>query len=89
MAVIAHAWASSVEDRVAPICMPSTSANFQQSTLAYLGGKRGRIFIDNDEPGMEAARRWANQLHAVGVKVDGFDFTLFPQGLKAAPVILY
>ena len=54
--------------------MPSTSANFHQSALTYLQGKRGRIFVDNDQPGMEAAQRWADQLRAAGVKVDGFSF---------------
>jgi hypothetical protein len=75
LAVLAHAWASSVEDRVAPICMPSTSANFHQSSLTCLQGKRGRIFIDNDRPGMEAAERWADQLRSACVNVDGFDFS--------------
>jgi hypothetical protein len=74
LAVIAHAWASSVEDRVAPICMPSASANFSIEALASLQGKRGRIFIDDDKPGREAAQRWAKQLKTADIVVDGYSF---------------
>jgi hypothetical protein len=74
LAVLAHAWASGVEERVAPVCMPSTTANFSESSLAYLQGKRARIFIDDDVPGHVAADRWAKQLRSAGVVVDGFSF---------------
>jgi hypothetical protein len=74
IAVIAHARASGVNAWVAPICMPSTNANFTEATLAYLQGKRGRVFIDNDRPGIEAANRWAAQLQTADVVIDGFSF---------------
>ena len=75
LAVIAHAWASGVETRVTPICMPSTTSNFTASALAHLQGKRGRIFIDDDAPGHAAAERWAAQLASADIVVDGFSFT--------------
>lgn len=74
LAILAHAWAIGVEERVAPVCMPSTTANFSEPALAYLQGKRARIFIDNDSPGHEAADRWAAQLRSANVEVDGFSF---------------
>ena len=48
LAAIAHAWASGVETRVAPICMPSANSDFTAESLRYLQGKRARIFADND-----------------------------------------
>lgn len=74
LSVIAHAWASGVEDHVAPICMPSAVANFTTNALAYLQGKRARIFIDRNKTGRQAAQRWATQLRSVGLPVDGFSF---------------
>jgi hypothetical protein len=44
------------------------------NSLAHLQGKRARIFVDDDAPGMKAARRWAAQLRAADVIVDGFCF---------------
>ncbi len=75
LAVLAHAWASGVEQRVAPICMPTASANFTETILEFLQGKGARIFIDDDEPGEEAAQRWATQLKNAGIPVDGFLFS--------------
>jgi hypothetical protein len=77
LAVIAHAWASGLEERIAPVCMPSTASNFTASALAHLQGKRGRIFIDDDAPGHAAAERWATQLQSANVTVDGFSFNGF------------
>jgi hypothetical protein len=74
LAAIAHAWASNVETRVAPICMPSANANFTAESLERLQGKRARIFVDNDKPGELAAMRWAAQLQAASVVVDGYSF---------------
>ena len=74
LAVIAHAWASGVEMQISPICMPSRTANFTESVLGYLQGKRARIFIDNDSPGWQAAQRWAEQLTKADINVDGFNF---------------
>jgi hypothetical protein len=77
LSILAHAWASGIEARVAPICMPSTSADFNESILAYLQNKRARIFIDDDAPGQKAAERWAAQLQSANVVVDGFSFACF------------
>jgi hypothetical protein len=74
LAAIAHAWASSVETRVAPICMPSANANFTAESLNRLQGKRARIFVDDDEPGKIAAGRWAAQLQSANINVDGYSF---------------
>ena len=74
LAAIAHAWASNVETRVAPICMPSANANFTAESLERLEGKRARIFVDNDGPGKLAAARWAAQLQAANIVVDGYSF---------------
>ncbi len=76
LAILGHAWASEVETRIAPICMPS-SLRISGSSLAHLQGKRGRIFIDNDAPGHEAANRWATQLASADITVDGFSFAGF------------
>jgi hypothetical protein len=75
LAILAHAWAAGVQERIAPVCMPSSTANFTQSSLAYLQGKRARIFIDDNAPGQSAAERWAAQLQEADIVVDGFSFT--------------
>ena len=72
LAIIAQALACGVE--VAPIVMPCTGARFTDESLSFLQGKRGRIFIDNDPPGRDAASRWASQLRKAGIAVDGFSF---------------
>lgn len=74
LAAIAHAWASGVENRVAPICMPSAGSDFTDEALSCLQGKRARIFADNDARGIEAARRWAVQLRTADVIADGYEF---------------
>jgi hypothetical protein len=54
--------------------MPSATANFSESALINLQGKRVRIFIDNDAPGYNAAQRRAAQLQSANIVVDGFSF---------------
>jgi hypothetical protein len=78
LAAIAHAWASGVETRIAPICMPSANADFTAESLDRLQGKRARIFVDNDNSGKVAAQRWAAQLQAANINIDGYSF----DGLK-------
>jgi hypothetical protein len=48
--------------------------NIPQDVLPHFGGKRVRIFIDNDNEGNRAALRWCDQLTAAGASVDGFSF---------------
>jgi hypothetical protein len=74
LALLAYAWADGLQERVAPVCMPSQKTNFSESVLGYLQGKRARIFIDNDAPGWEAAARWAAQLAKANITVDEFSF---------------
>lgn len=74
LAVLGHACAHSVEERVAPICMPCSQSGFTTESLRYLQGKRARIFVDNDPPGWKAAQGWALQLHAAGIAVDAYSF---------------
>lgn len=76
LAIIAQALASGVD--VAPVVMPCTGARFTKDSLKCLQGKIGRIYIDNDAPGREAAEIWAAQLTDAGIYVDGFRF----DGLK-------
>lgn len=85
LAAIAHAWASGVETKVAPICMPHSGSDFTAEALACLQGKRARIFADNDAPGIKAARRWAAQLRTANVAVDGYSFEGLVQN-DGAPV---
>jgi hypothetical protein len=74
LAVLAQAWASGVEARVSPIVMPCAGSNFSETHLAYLQGKRGRIFADNDGPGWNAALRWHAQLQGGGIDADAYSF---------------
>jgi hypothetical protein len=74
LSVTAQALASGVEDKVAPIVMPCTGSRFTPTSLEWLSGKVGRIFIDDDEPGRKAAAAWAKELRAAGIVVDGFSF---------------
>jgi hypothetical protein len=65
--------------------MPHSGSDFTAESLAYLQGKRARIFADNDKPGKEAARRWAAQLRTADVVVDGYSFEGLVQN-DGAPV---
>ncbi len=75
LAVIGQAWGSGLENRVAPICMPSAGANFSYTDAGYLRNKRCRIFADNDRPGWDAMMRWAAQLAQYSPEVDGYSFS--------------
>ena len=66
---------SGQEEHIAPICMGSAGCHIPQEALELLRGKRVRIFIDNDDRGLDASTKWAGQLIKVGCMVDGFDFS--------------
>jgi hypothetical protein len=74
LAVIAHAWASGVEDRVAAVCLSGATLRIPDETLPFFAGKRVRIFVDDDQAGYGAGARWWEQLEAAGARVDGFSF---------------
>jgi hypothetical protein len=72
LSAFAHAWASGVEDRVAPVCMTSASVTIPDEALPYFQGKRTRIFVHDDAAGYKAAKQWTRQLCRVVKLVDGF-----------------
>ena len=74
LSAFAHAYASGVEDRVAPVCMPGATPSIPDDALASFRGKRVRIFTHDDDAGYRAAKRWALQLRGMASKVDGYRF---------------
>lgn len=74
LAVIAHAWASGVEDDVAPVCLSGAGQRIADEALPLFAGKRVRIFADDDQAGYGAAETWGTRLRAVGTRVDAFSF---------------
>ena len=60
---------------VAPVCMTGAGNPIHVEALPMFAGKHVRIAIHDDAEGVEAARRWADQLYRAGAKVvDGFNF---------------
>jgi hypothetical protein len=78
LSVIAHAWASNVENIVAPVCLSGAAHSIPGDALPYFFGKRVRIFTDDDFAGYKGCRRWWGQLESVGCNIDAFTF----EGLK-------
>jgi hypothetical protein len=72
LAAFGHAWASGVEDRVAPVCMSSGASNIAVDALPAFSGKRVRIFTHADDAGMKASERWQAQLTGVAGRVDSW-----------------
>jgi hypothetical protein len=56
------------------IAMLGASNALPEDALQCLDGKRVRIFVHDDRSGRIGAERWAAQLLASGVHVDGFSF---------------
>ena len=59
---------------VAPVAMLGASQRIHADALPLFAGKRIRIYPHVDKAGMEAAKRWADQLEAVGAEVDALSF---------------
>jgi hypothetical protein len=62
LSAFAHAWASGVEDRVAPVCMASSSGSIADDALPYFRGKAVRVFVHDDDAGWDACSRWQKQI---------------------------
>ena len=69
-----HALAGGVEGLVAPVCMVGASMSILAECLPAFAGKRVRVFVHDDAPGLAAAHRWAGQLRGIASRVDGFTF---------------
>ena len=65
---------------VFPLAMLGASQSIHEDALQFLAGKKVRIYPHIDAAGKKGAERWVAQLHAVGARVDIFDFT----GLRKA-----
>jgi hypothetical protein len=74
LAAVGHAWASGVEDHIAPVCMSTAGVTIPDDTLSYFKDKNVRIFSHADDPGREALQRWAGQLYGTAAAVSGYDF---------------
>jgi hypothetical protein len=74
LAAFGHAYASSVQQLVAPVCMSGAKSTIPDDALQLFRGKRVRIFVHDDAPGQEAWERWAGQLYETASRVDGFSF---------------
>jgi DNA primase len=74
LAAFGHAYASGVEDQVAPVCMSGASNRIPNGAIPLFRDKRVRIFVQADRAGEDASNRWYNQIKHVASSVDGFDF---------------
>jgi hypothetical protein len=77
LAAFGHAYASGVEDQVAPVCMSGASNRIPEEVIPLFKDKRVRIFVQADKAGEDASMRWYKQLKGVSTKVDGFDFASY------------
>lgn len=74
LAAFGHAYASSVQQLVAPVCLSGASSHIPSEAIPFFRGKRVRIFVQDDRAGEEAWERWAGQLYEIASRVDGFSF---------------
>jgi hypothetical protein len=75
LAAFGHAFASSVENLVSPVCMAAASYRIPSDALPFFKGKRIRVFVHDDRAGYAAGERWAAQLEDFASDVDGFSFS--------------
>jgi hypothetical protein len=74
LAAFYHAYASGVENSVAPVCISGAGNRIPAEALPIFKDKRVRIFVHDDRAGEEAWERWAEQLNGIASKIDGFSF---------------
>jgi hypothetical protein len=72
LAAFGHAWASNIEDQVAPVGMSSAALSIAEDAIPAFSGKRVRIFGHADDAGVRACERWQAQLTGVAGKVDSW-----------------
>lgn len=65
-------------DTVAPVSMLSASASIEDTALPHFHDKRVRMFHHNDQAGINAARKWTEQLKGAASTIDYFQFSNFP-----------
>ncbi len=65
---------------VFPLSMLGSNQRIHEDALPFLARKKVRIFPHVDSAGQHGAEKWTAQLHAIGAKVDMFDF----DGLRKA-----
>src|SRR5260370_35027329 len=64
LSLIAQAWTSQVQNLVAPVCMSGAAMSIPESVLPRFRSKRVRIFMHDDNPGISAVNRCAEQPHS-------------------------
>jgi hypothetical protein len=74
LAAFGHAWASGVENRVAPMCLAAASVKITDDALPYFKDKSVRVFVHNDSAGRGACARWQKQLLAVTDRLSYYHF---------------
>ena len=85
VAALHLAWCAGFENRIGVVAMLGASNRIPEQALRQFIRKRIRIFQHNDDAGREAGARWATQLLAADVEVDGFSFAGFMRS-DGAPV---
>ncbi len=74
LAALHLSWIAGAEARIAPVAILGASLSLPAEALPDFAGKRVRLFPDADKAGQTAGARWAAQLLAAGVNVDGYCF---------------